>query len=76
MALSDEKFYLILEMVALVGVMVVVIVEATVFCRISLRHVLSDRWRPSVRSIVYCSLKYLSLCTYQSRVVSELRLVL
>ena len=75
MALSDEKLYLILEVVAFVGVMAVVVVEATVFCRVSSCHVLSNRWRPSVWGIIYRGLKYLCSRVYQTRVVGELGLL-
>ena len=76
MALSDGKLYLILEIVALVGVMVVVVVEATGFCCVSSCHIFSDRCRPSVRSIVYRGLKYFCSRAYQTCVVGKLGLVL
>ena len=76
MALSDEKLYLILEMVAFVGVMAVVIVEATLFRCVSSCHIFSNRWRPPVGSIVYRGLKYFCSCAYQTCVVGKLGLVL
>ena len=76
MALPDEKFYLILEMVAFVGVVAVVVVEATVLSCVSSCHVFSDRWRPSVWGIIYRGLKYLCSCAYQTCIVGKLRLVL
>ena len=76
MALSDEMLYFILEVVALVGVVPVVIMESVVLCRVPSSHVLPNRWRPLIRSIVDCSLKYLCSRTYQSCVVSELGLIL
>jgi hypothetical protein len=75
MALSDEKLYLILEVVAFVGVMAIVIMEATVFCSVSSCHIFSNGWRPSVGSIVYRSLKNFCSSTYQTCVVGELGLV-
>ena len=76
MALSDEKLYLILEMVTLVGVMAVIVMEATVFCSVSSCHVFSNGRRPPVRSIIYCCLKNLYSSTYQTRIVGKLWLVL
>ena len=76
MALSDKKFYLILEMVAFVGVMAVIIVEAIVFCSVSSCHILSNGWRPPVRSIVYCCLKNFCSSTYQTSIVGKPWLVL
>ena len=76
MALPDEKLYLILEMVAFVCVMAVIVVKATIFCRVPSCHVFSDRWRPSVRSIIYRGLKYFCSCAYQTCIVGKLGLVL
>ena len=63
-ALSDEMLYLILEVVALVGVVPVVIMESTVLCRVPSSHVLPNRWRPLIRSIIDCGLKYFCSCTH------------
>ena len=76
MALSNEELYLILEMVALVGVMAVVVVKATVFRSVPSCHVLSNRRRPPVRSIIYCCLKNFCSSTYQTCIVGKLRLIL
>ena len=76
MALSDEELYFILEMMAFVGVMAVVIVEATVFCCVSSCHILSNGWRPSVGSVVYRGLKYFCSCAYQTRIVGKFGFVL
>ena len=76
MALSNEELYLVLEMVALVGVMAVVVVKATVLRSVSSCHVLPNRGRPLIRSIIYCCLKNFCSSTYQTSVVGKLWLVL
>ena len=76
MALGDEKFYFILQMIRVVGIMIVIIMEATELGRITLGGVILEGRRPFVRGFVLRGLQLLSPRAHEGCIVGELGLVL
>ena len=75
MALPDEKLYLVLKMIIIIGVMTVIIVKATKLVRVTPGGILLEGLWPLVGGFILHGWKYFGLCDNQSHVVGELGLV-